>query len=233
MYQRGMSHVEIILASVLFIGAVLFALYFFTTKHTSEDPSFTPYLLEQLSRNTSVGVEQYSLALSAPESTTFLAVNLSRTFAGVGVQVVNYTGAILPSSLEHDIIYFERQGNEKLVFVRVSPDLRTAYGTVHSKGQVQEHLYALASKTNITLLSEQRLLALNTTYTKEYEQTKAALGLGAGYELGIAVSFSEGDRILMEKPLLLKTTVYAKTKRVEILRTDGRFVFGDVEVKIW
>ncbi len=125
MEKRGMSNIEMVLAFIIFIGVVLFAVYFFinhfnqSTKENSLD-----YVYGKVVSNLNEEVQSYSIKVNRsafPSNQEILAVNLSREIT-ISENVVAYdlNGVNVEINLVDNIIYLDISNVGDLITIEIS-----------------------------------------------------------------------------------------------------------------
>lgn len=233
MEKRGLSHVEMVLAFVLFIGAVGFALYFFST--TFNEPRLdaeTDFTFNQIIKNSTTSFEKYTVKI-LPGAGSTVAINLSREISSnEKVIVKSQDEKNLNVYVQGGLIYVERPSNEEVVFIFIGTDFNDNYTAItlpaHNSG-----FYEVGSRIIVNVPSEKKLLELNKTYYQDYNLFKQALGIGREFDLSFSASFDSQDYIKTEQPIPLQTNVFVKTERKEIVKLNGELAFADIKITVW
>ncbi|MFH1802632.1 MAG: hypothetical protein ABH864_04220 [archaeon] len=239
MEKRGISHIEVILAFVIFIAAVGFGLYFFNTGDSDRvvDATLT-YAFREIEGNTTTSVEVYSVDLNKTSilpGTSVIALN----FSGVeGMsQAVNYSGNRLNSSRggsdgELVFVFSEDWANEEFLFVMFGEEF---YDDSVSAVEHNETYYRIGSSEVRKLISEKRFVELNDSYYSNYGELKKQenFNIPDRADFGFSLVFEEGDAIVAEREIPDGFEVFSERKRVEVLRTNNEVVFADLIVKVW
>lgn len=241
MNKRGISHIEMMLSFLIFIGFVIFALYFFSPAQTSRlVESSLSYAFREVNNNVSVELESYSISLNLASVGDSLAVELPSSLENANVRVENYLGEVIPSQRDGsngDIIYFEKAGSEYgngkgFVVIKLSEDIEPYTGQVSSV-TIDRTLYSIASSNIAELISEKRMSELKILYDGEYNSLKNDFNLPDRVEFGFGLAFDENDKINAEREIPKGREVFLKKERVEVLRVNGQSQFADLTIKIW
>lgn len=238
MKKKGASHIEIVLAFVLFVGAVIFIFTFINLGTvTKNDAPIVSYLFSQIYKGAGVNVSIYSVSfdLSVLGEQEIVAIELPNPLVDTKyIRAENYSGTLLPVKIDNSRqkVYVNRYG-ESFAYLVISegivPD-DTPIATLPSHDPSQ---YKISLSRSATLLSEQRLRVLQSKYDNDYAGLKSIFQLPRGAEFGFTVGFSEGDFINAKNDIPARTDVSAEQRRLEILRTDGALQFADVMVSVW
>ncbi|MBU0466598.1 MAG: hypothetical protein KJ718_05445 [Nanoarchaeota archaeon] len=234
--KRGLGHVEVILSFVLFIVAVGFALYFFNPAGGDRlvESSLT-YAFREISQNTSVGVETFSVVINnseIPTSTNMIVLE----FSGIEgkTRVETYDGDVLESLHEDEFIYVSSGDWNSIafVFVMFGEEFEETDGL---SGTHDANYYEVGSSNLKEVISEKRFLVLNQTYYKDYLTLKGEeqFNLPDMANFGFSLVFDENDFIIAEKEIPAGLEVFSETERVEVLRDNGNIIFADLIVKVW
>jgi len=232
--KKGAGHIEIILAFVMFAAVVGFALYFFSPTNIDRITSVTfDYIEREISSNVSIGVESFSVkivdkGLGIPN---VIAIDVGDTKEGKNVRVEDSNGNVLSSKKRGNIIDVEKSpwSDGEFIFLKFSEDFPSSSGPSDGVEGYSE----IASSSYEEVFSEKKILELNKSYYENYNNLKTEFNIPDRTDFGFEFVFSEDDFIKSEKEIPENFEVYADSKRVEILRTDGKIVFADFVMKIW
>lgn len=233
MNKRGAANVEVVLAFVLFITVMGFAIYFFNpVKSSGKGETASTYALDDIIKNASVKMTEYSVVLN-PNSP--IAIRISNQNAGYGAYAENYAGNKLGLNRtidgSGDIIYINPMGNN-FTTIRISEDISPGY--VHiPPASSGPGLYKIASVSSEEILSEKRILQLKQSYYGDYKTLKSSLGVFSNNDFSFSLVFGDGDKIEAGSEIPGALNVFVHEKSIRVLRTDGRIKFGTLIVKIW
>ena len=252
MKKRGLSHIEVILSFIIFIGAVGFALYFFSPTNSSRlvDTSLD-YVNREISKNITVNLKTYSINVNNSNNQVnnagALAVNISgicENDDGI-IMTMNLSGEVFQSkvgssdnkcsSSSGDIVYIGNNiwAPEDFVYVKVSEDLNESSNAIGASPALNDSFYKLSTVNSEDLFSEKRILHLNKTYHEDYYGLKKQFNLPGRVNFGFSFSFTTGDEIKVENPIPSGLDVFSKVDRVEVLRKDGKVEYADFTMKVW
>ena len=201
MKKRGLSHIEVILSFIIFMGAVGFALYFFSPTNSSRlvDTSLY-YVNREISENITVNLKTYSInvnnsngQINGPgNSEGVLAVNISgicENSNGV-IMVINLSGDRLPSkvragnnnnnkcrSQSDDVVLIQNDNwvADDFIYIKLSEDLDENSINFGGNPPLNSSFYKLSTVNSEELFSEKRILKLNKTYYEDYYRLKSSL----------------------------------------------------------
>jgi hypothetical protein len=235
MNKRGISHIEVLLSFLIFIGFVIFALYFFSPIKTSRlVESSTSYAFNEIIEVSSVEVEIYSASLTG--LSPVVEVTLPSSLVNANARVENYLGVELPSSKQGDTICFEGtnagygSGGDGFVTIKLSEDLEPNIPGASCPGVAS---YTLASSSSNKVLSEKRVLELKTSYDGNYVALKQSFNLPGRVEFGFLVEFDDGRTINAMRGRQSNVEIFSDMERIEILSVSGNVEFADLTVEIW
>lgn len=237
MEKRGMSNIEMVLAFIIFIGAVLFAVYFFLNNfNQNEKENSLDFVYSQIVSDLNEDMQSYSIKINRgefPSNLEIIAINLSREI-NIDESVVAYTlnGDNLPLEVANDIIYLDTSNSGDLVSIRISKGISRNYTLFSNLPDSNEDYYEIASNTKNTLPSEMNVEELNNSYYLEYDKLKSDLGINRGFDFGFEADFT-GNNIKMEKEISKQASVFVSNKRIEFLRKNGKIEFTDIKTKVW
>lgn len=233
MKKRGASHIEFILAFILFIGAVSTALVLFSpVKSDVNQDSSLEYSFNQIVKNASTSVETYSIKIRDISLETEPFGVMISSPSDYNVRVEDYYGKEFPSRKIDDNIYFDFDDNDFFILT-LSEDIDPYPTPPTPTAPVDEDKYIIAFVDSKSTLSEKKLLDLNETYYLDYELLKKNLGIPASRDFGFIVNFNQGEIIKAEKNIPTTTNIFADIKRKEIIRKQGGTVFAEITVKVW
>ena len=206
MNKEGASHIEVILAFVLFVGFIMFALYFFNPLNSSRlvDTS-VDYLLNEIREKTEVAVDFYSLKIDSSVSDESIQldypddVDTSKNVASEGED-----GEILDSRVAGNNIFVDRKNNDfiKLKFSEtITENDNCCQNAKNLEAQGNEgKKYILASSNKRNIISEKKISEINKTYYENYNALKEEFNLPGRVNFAI-VFFLSNKEVRMEKEI--------------------------------
>ena len=246
MRKKGSVHVEIIISFILFASAVGFALYYFSpTSDRLIDSSFS-YLFREISLNTSVNVETFSVKVNDPGLDTGNVLNVeletSEENNMLHSRVENSNGAVLPSRFVSESEGLGRvyassapfwSGEDSYFYIMLSEDYEDhENASLISSPEHNSSFYALSFSNNRELVSEKRLVELKKYYDFNYDLLKKEFNIPNRVNWGFEVVFMNST-IVAERNIPQNIEVFSEMKRLEILRDNGEIVFADLTVTVW
>lgn len=240
MDKRGISHVEVLLSFLIFIGFVIFALYFFNPGNTSRVVgSSMDYIFSEIEDEVFVAVESYSISINdiGRALGDSITVEVKTKLSGWNVRVENWRGDAIPSRREGDLVHFRKSGvvyggGKGFVVVKISEDYEPYSGAVGGSLH-DETIYEIASSNTDRVVSEKRFKDLKSRYETDYINLKEEFNLPGRVEFGFRLRFDDGSEIIAENEIPNGVDVFSELKRVEVLRENGEIKFADLFVKIW
>lgn len=236
MSKRGISHIEMILAFVLFTGAVGFAMYFFGPWNGNGlvETSFK-YIYGEIVDETNVKVFTFNVKLNIFEITgNIVAVNISgldanlvpATFSGGGVKLNSNR------SSGADIIYIDSGGDwsgKEFITIRFSEDFES--DEVESV-VLDDNLYFISSSGVEEKLSEKKLDELAQRYSDDYYGVKENLNLPKRADFRFLVNMTDRE-ITATRDAPEGLEVFSQEKEVEVVRAQGEVEFASLTVSVW
>ncbi|MBI3333973.1 hypothetical protein HYZ97_00615 [Candidatus Pacearchaeota archaeon] len=230
MSRRGFSHIEMVLAFLIFIAVLFFSLYFLSVKSSSQlAEASLEHATEEFIENVSIDVPSYTLKLNSGSG--IIAVSLPG-YGNARSAVENEEEALVPSIYENNILYFDSSGGSRYFIVRLSPDIDLA-DPFSERPLVNPLAYQLSESAPLRVLSERKILALNETYYRAYPSLQERFTLGQNVQIGYQIIFSDSEMVILEQPILERTDVFSSSARKEVIRTSGAIVFAEVRSAVW
>lgn len=233
--KRGIGHVEVVVAFVLFIGFLIFGLYFFNPLDSTRLLDSTLfYAKKAVIDNASVSTLTYTIVLNNTVSVPVVSVPLERGKSmGNGFRVENQLGKAVDSAYDSGNIKFDRNAGY-LFYVR--------FGDFESKSsEIKDAVpltivknFTISSSDNDEIVSEAKLAILNASYYSDYDRVRTAFNLPRRTDFSVEVDLHDPEnKIFMTREIPAGLDIASDKSRVEILRLDGSVSFADVIVKVW
>ncbi len=225
-----MGHVEVILAFVLFMGFLVFALYFFNPLDVDRVvESSIAYAMDEISQNISVELITYSIVINDQISEGIVGIPIENP-EGYNVRAENNAGDSLPSKYEggHAVI---NRGSEKFILVKFSKIYNL--GSVSQGTNLEEGQFTISSSDTKEVWSEAAALELNNSYYEAYNSVKEEFNLPGRVEFGFSFNILEGNSFISEMEIPADLEVWSESERKESINVDGESVFADLTVKVW
>ena len=255
MKQRGIGHVEVVLAFFLFVSALLFIISFFdigTDKRSGE--ALLAYARNQVQTHAETTLKSYSIILK-PETLaqqgnpSLITVELPDELTNaqhIRVEAVRVDGLDVRASRKHPTnlkqIAFDRGALGTSAYrVIVSEDFDMVEATFIPPLHNPAFFSTVSKYPDSRLLSEKKLKLLQEMYTKEYQTFREALELGRQTNVRFTIEWEQKDAagigkqyfIKAERAIPSRVDVTASHVRQELLLTTGERVFADVLIQVW
>ncbi len=234
MNKRGLAHLEIILSFVLFIGFLLFGIYFFNPLDTSRVLDSTLfYAYDEISTNVTSNLMIYGVVVTDPQAPNIVAIPIAGLI-GKGVRVEDSTGKSLQVTKNNGEakVIFKREG-ATFVFIKAGDfDFTATPLVVSSEGELNEEQYSISSSDRRGVVSEKLFRELNESYIPYYVSVKEQFNLPQRTQFGFSLTLPDTS-IVAERPIPQDIPVVVKQERLEVVRKEGVSVFGELAVKVW
>ena len=225
--KGGLSHIEVIISFVIFLGFISFAFYFFSPFESGRTlKASLAYSFDEIVENVSVSLESYSVSLNNCGDTTISIENPSPISGNV--KIIDING---------DILGGIRDGNnfcigtpQDFVTILISEVFPDSSGTCVD---ITNPCSNISSSENMKILSERKIEELKENYELDYETIKENFNLPGRIDFGFSIIFNDAQKIVAEKEIPENLEVDAKKKRIEIIRENGDIEFADLIVEVW
>lgn len=241
MNKRGLGHVEVILAFVLFASAVFFIFYFIDIRGaTKDDQALVSYVSSQIAKKVTSEVIIYSVALNdvalRTRGQSIVVIELPEAVPNdFELRAENYSGSRLPGAISGDrkFAYIDLQ-NQNLNFIR----LLFSVGIIKNEDTTSppthdSSLYTIASRQTAFLPSEQKLKRARDDYISNYALLKRQFNIASGNNFDFYIKFSGEDFINAQSDIPARAEVTAKSSRSEIIRGTGEIAFAESIIRVW
>lgn len=228
-----MEHVEVILAFVLFIGFLIFGLYFFNPLKSDRvlDSSLF-YAFDEIVENTSSSILTYGVSLNQTVAPQNISFALSRsdipgngffieTSAGQQLQG-NYNGGVISVNRNGSDFFYVRFGSFAAHTTPINGAIPLVYGVN----------YTLSSSDRAKLISEEKMRSLNTSYYTYYDGVRTSFNLPRRVDFGVELAFANST-IELTRIIPEGFEVVSKSERVEVLLIGGDTEFANLLVGVW
>lgn len=236
MQKRGVSHIEVILSSVLFIAALLAVFYFFSPVDNSKVAnSALNYVFDSIIAKSSDDLITYSIKVNETEP------NVVGTVIGISVDNKNikpnmksyaegFEGGPLKSKREGNDIYIQRN-DESLFYLEFSEGFDQ--NSWNPPPGIENKFYEVGTVSSRKAISEKVFMNLNSSYYTDYNLLKTQLNVPNGVNFAFGLFFIDGRKVIAEKIIPKGAEVYSKSSRVEIINKEGGISFADLIVRVW
>ena len=233
MEKRGVSHIEVILAFVLFMGFVGFAIYFFNPlKNPIVGETFSKSAFNEIIKNSSTEVVSYSIKILSDPLPNIVAINISDLGPGMNALAENYDGNRLNAEIENRLVYVQINGNN---FIVIKFNAEFVPETISEHPLLDESFYDIASVNSERLVSKAKILQMNKSYYSDagYDSLKNSLKIQKEKSFGFRMIFDESYSINAEIADFSKSEVFAYEEKVKVLAQNGEIKFANLIVKTW
>jgi len=227
--KSGLQHVEFVLSFVIFVGFLIFALYFFSPfsgDRVVESALF--YAMDEVKND--VGIELETFSISVDENVgSIVGINLN-VLEIYNSRVVDSSGNVLNSYFDGSNVFIDKGGNDFFV-VELSEDF--VANVPFGDGILNPDNYTISSSDKRMVLSENRFADLAQRYNSDYSRVKEEFNLPERGDFAFSLIFSEGDEIITDQSVPEGLEVFSDSKRFETIRTSGNIEFANLVVKVW
>jgi hypothetical protein len=224
MKRRGMSHIEIILAFLIFVSATTFVLYFFIPTGKSIIPSSLDLTANQVKINLTTSIQQHSIKIFPPTQDVSVPIGGLTNYKSSSY---NLEGNRLNSTYLQEKAYIHTEDSD-FIYLILSTDIVEMVPSSNVDGAN----YELGSTISRDVISQMKFIELNKSYWSEYDSLKENLKLPKGIDFGIVIS-SDDIIYTMKKDPPQNIEVYSKIVRSELLTLDGKLRPVNMEVYVW
>jgi|SRR3989344_3604717 len=232
MKKKGASHIEVILAFVLFIVSLSVLFYFFNpVNNTDVANSALDYLFREIVQENSVQLDIYSIkinsSLGMPDVITLEINNIPME---ENVSAETYDGIRLNSEREGNFVYLEHK-NKEFIYLKFSEEFDNSWKASQASN-LDYSYYQLGLLNSRKILSGKRIVDLNYSYYQNYNSLKEILGVPSGVDFAFSLDF--GDKKIEAQNLVPNgLQVYSKTEKLEVGMDSGDIGFADLSVRVW
>ena len=259
MDKGGIGHVEIVLASILFISAMVFILAFVDVENDTDAGEAALALVTSLfQKQSETEVVSYSVLIKKttgdPPITTPNIINIElpddiRSEQDIRVEaLVEGNRKKIPSQknpTNPSQIAVDRGSDEiTLIYIFLSEEIEAVPSTLSVPAHEPDY-YRVLSRSENKILAETKVQALKDSYESDYLALRQSLGLGERINFGIMVTWFNPeienpqtqapmqDFIKADRDIPARVDVTAQNVRQELLLQDGQRVFADITIKTW
>jgi len=226
MNKKGISHIEMILSFVIFMGFLIFVLSIFQPFKTEEKGDINLDTLErEILDKIVVNVESFSINLVSKKDCFYFPYSTDK------VAVKDEDGEIVEG--------YSSGGN---IFIRSSKQFFYIYSSNEfieksfsgSCNALKETDYSLGLFKTLKMASSIKLEQLQQDYTQDYENTKKVLEIPASQEFSFSVRDTLGTNLLgVEKQVPRTEKVLARDVPIQISYPDGNFKYAVLNIRTW
>ena len=228
-----MSHIEMIASFALFVGFLLFGLYFFNPLNNQRlFDSTLYYATKAIDDNITTHSISYGIALSPSVNAPAVVVPLSRgDVGGYGVYVEDSLGNRVPSA----------QIAQGVAFDRTDYFFQIRFGDFPYHGDPPQNPllltfgndYTISASEELDLIDETRARQLAEAYRSDYDSLKTRFNIPRRVDFAFMIKLSDADQINATREIPADVESFAQTKRVRLTKEDGSTSFADMTVVVW
>ena len=234
--KKGVSHLEIILSFIIFLGFLIFLLAIFRPTSFSKDTDSDLNILE----------ESIQSQISTPLA--FITLNLNDDVEIQECFFINYELDIINNVIvknkdgnivnaetdeENKRIYID-SSNEKFFYLYFSEKLEEKEFIKDSCIEIDSSNYHLGLYRNYNLTSYEKLEDLREEYNNDYENLKNQLGVPTTKEFAFVVRETLGnDIIVARKRTEGPVNIISRDVTIQILYNNGTFGYGILNIQTW
>lgn len=236
MSKRGEGHIEVILAFILFVGFLIFGLYFFNPLDSKRvlDSSLS-YATEGIFDNITTPIATYSVVIKETVNARVVELSLSRgDIPGTGIAARGPEGKTFRASVERGKLIIDRESSaNRLIMITFGDFAYTPLTLGPASVLTLPENYSISSSEVKQIVGEKEANALKTNYDTDYVSLKKFLNIPGRVDFGFSLDFHEGNNISAMQPLPGGVEVFSNNQRAEVLKQDGTTVFADLMTSVW
>lgn len=229
MNKRGYTHIEVIIAFVLFFAFVAFLLIYIRPYDTTTlSGSVVSAFYDSFKQQSYTNLTMFFLKADYEGKQACFYIELDRnlfefSFSDAKSLVKPVKGGVVPSTLDTERLYIEKTG--EFYNVLISPDF-----TPDSSFSCGEKFtdYELGSINEKQLVSNKSLFDLKERYEKGYALLREDLNLPETFDFAIV-----SDLVVMQKNIPEKAEVVARDYVEEVLLQDGTVISEKFTLMVW
>ncbi len=238
MEKRGISHIEVILAFLLFIGGVATAVYIFDPVSDSKlSLNMNKYTSSALEEEMGTIIDIYGIVYDKIGGENSFQVELGRNLDNLGVVVRNSKGEIISYKIidatngKIAVAKGNGAGNKEIVYAYVGEDISSNEESLSEPTGTAE----IVSFRSLKILSQKKADSLKRQYEtlEGYSTIKESLGLPKNMNFDFKIIFNDGQNNIIAEGKPGETNIFVDKKRKEILRIDNKIEYADFEVRTW
>jgi len=243
MMKKGVSHIEVVLAFLLFLSASIVILYFFSLGDASSlNDKQLYYLFDKVGANVSVDLIEVGVKVNSTIAEN-IAINTPIEIGeAINASVINLNKEFLDSKnsqLGNNVICINIMKSGKktdFVYLYLSEDFNSTSNNGEGflcPNSISEGNYTLGGVKKYKVVSEKRILLFNKSYYNDYNSIKNYSGIPQIQDFSLTVKFGNGEKIEMLKNIPQGVEVFSLNRRIEVLRNNRTVEFADINLRIW
>lgn len=230
--RRGINQLEMVLAFLIFIGAIAGSVFFLQTfRAQTEQFSQAEVWVDSLQKamEDEVIVTSFLLNRTSIGTLTTLTFNISNP--SLPTVLVNASNALIPSGHAKTHLSFNlNKTSTNKGFIIQSRSLIEQEGS--SSNSPIPGTYLLSAPTTRQIVTETRIRTLQEQLTTSQAATLTSLGLPPSLTIRLAFS-APGVSIASTLAPPQDREVRTITRRVELMTKEGTFIFGTLQIALW
>jgi len=234
--KKGMSHVEIVLSFVIFIGFLIFIFSIFNPFRVSDEKEIYLNIIERgIKEQTNVEFKFLSLSLnqSLGEACFYFEYNLSN------VVVKN-------ESYDFVAAFSEKSGNKRRIYINGTGSFfyifsceefnESNFSSQHCK-KLKQKDYTLGLLRRYDVTSYSKLENLTKKYDLNYEGIKGEIGLPSSKDFSFSVrdtNLSSRKPILtVNKTISKQVGILTRDVPIQLLYSNGTLKYAILNIQVW
>ncbi len=243
--KRGISHVEVVLSFIIFISFLTFLFLFFNPiKTIKNNPLFLDVVEREIKKNVSTNFSILTLKLDDPPSSNnppklCFYFTYDSDLGNVTVKKMIQDNYEEVQAYSKDIgngrkkIYIN-DANNNFFYLYFSPSFNeNEFAGVNCLKYKKEE-YSLGLLRSYVAESYDKLIELNNTYYRNYNELKNLFKIPNSIDFSFSVRDSLGNNIISaRKEIKRKTNVFSKDSNIKILYNNGTIKYAILNVQVW
>lgn len=229
--KKGISHIEIILSFVIFVGFSIFLFAIFKPFNISQENDIYLSILERNIENFSdVEVNISVLSLNQkPDNCFYLAYNTS----SIIVKNESYSNVKAFSEKTNEIkVYIN--GSENFYYIYSSNEFNENGFNGENCNKLENANYSLGLFRRFSMFSYRRLEKLNDSYNKDYENLKKELSIPETRDFSFSIKDSLSNNLInTERKTPSRIKILARDTPIRIAYQDGTLKYAIMNVRTW
>ena len=226
--KRGFGHVEMVLSFVIFVGAIVLALYFFRPNYGDRivQTSFD-YVFREIELNSSFEVVTFNVKINEGIVESVIGFNIS---VSENALVVDEFGNNLKTRSSDGIVFAESADWNSIEFVDiyVSEEFQSDETLV---GIYNEDYYEVGSSRTEKIISWDKLSKLVDSYESDYIALKKEFNIPGRVNFDFSMN-SEGESVESFGEIPQNLEVFVEERNFKVVR-ENKIGEGVLKVRVW
>ena len=227
--KKGLSHIEVILSFVIFLGFLIFILAIFNPFRLSSDNAGEIYLAEkEIVAYSSLEVKFLSLVLNyIPNKCFYFNYSLDEVIAKD--EFYNFTPAY--SIQQNNEIYIN--GTNRFYYILSSDEFEERDFSGQCTG-LEKTNYTLGLFTKYNMTSYAKMTELANRHNSDYLSLKSELKIPASDDFAFSISDSLNNLLLnISKKPPSNAKVVARDVPIQLVYKNGTIIYAKLNIKVW